>query len=462
MQTQAYFEDIQLQIIHELGKATKSIQIAVAWFTDSEIFNLLCSKARGGVKVELLITNDLINANSGLDYGQLRLLGATFEMVGSGAKKQPLMHNKFCVIDGETVITGSYNWTYLAKHHDENITVIREAPDLAGQFLTEFSQILKRRKKKVDGSAFDQGKLMARLESLRGVIHADDDDDIALQNLKLKKMLPVGEGFAEIREIISLVETDRLDDAENRIVTWLNSHKQVSAWVDPDVFEIKLELKSLEIQISALEDEKAEMEKLLHAFQFRYTIELGELLRKILWVRMEQIRNRVHQETEQQDAYEEAKRDYEQFSKDCDEGRKHDVLELSPELQKELKAKYRACSKLCHPDVVAPENREDAKRLFAQLNEANERNDLNTINRIYENLQKGVFVASSESITDSQRLHREVVRMRQRVSELNASLRVIRRSDSYSRLSTIKDWEIYFGDTRTQFEDELKRLKSNE
>lgn len=461
MQTQAYFEDIQLHILNALGKATKSIHIAVAWFTDPKIFSLLCEKARNGIQVELLITNDRINAASGLDFYKLRTVGATVEMIG-GDKIQHLMHNKFCVIDGETVITGSYNWTYLAQYHDENITVIREAPDLAQQFIAEFTQILQRKKKKGAGTIFDHGKLMARLEALHGVIHADDEDDISLQLQKLKKLLPNGPGFDEVREIVSLLEKNCLDDAETLIVSWLNLNRQISVWVDPNIYDLKLELKSLEIQISTLEDEKTEMEKLLHSFQFRYTVELGELVRKILWYRMERIRNKFAQEPEQQEVYEEAKRDYEQFTQDCDDSRKRDVLDLSPELQKELKAKYRACSKLCHPDVVAPEHREDAKNLFTQLNEANERNDLETVNRIYQNLLKGIFVSASEAITDSQKLHRAVIRMREKVSELNASIRVIRQSDSYRKLSVISDWGLYFKNTRTELEDELKRLESNE
>jgi len=44
-QTQAFFDDIQEQIKYEINKATKSILIAVAWFTDKEIFNLLCNKS---------------------------------------------------------------------------------------------------------------------------------------------------------------------------------------------------------------------------------------------------------------------------------------------------------------------------------------------------------------------------------------------------------------------------------
>ena len=57
MQTQAYFDDIQLHILHEIRKATTSIHIAVAWFTDPEIFEQLCQKATPGVRVELMVVN---------------------------------------------------------------------------------------------------------------------------------------------------------------------------------------------------------------------------------------------------------------------------------------------------------------------------------------------------------------------------------------------------------------------
>ena len=34
-----------------------------------------------------------------------------------------LMHNKFCIIDNDLVITGSYNWTFKARLNDENVIV---------------------------------------------------------------------------------------------------------------------------------------------------------------------------------------------------------------------------------------------------------------------------------------------------------------------------------------------------
>jgi len=129
MQTQAYFDDIQLQILYELRKANTSIHIAVAWFTDPEIFEQLCEKAASGVRVELMVFNDSINRNSNIEHERLRELGGVFMMVGDKKKSSSVMHNKFCVIDCSTVITGSYNWSRQAQQNSENITVISDHPE---------------------------------------------------------------------------------------------------------------------------------------------------------------------------------------------------------------------------------------------------------------------------------------------------------------------------------------------
>ena len=71
MITQAYFEDIQHHIKKELNKAKSSIYIAVAWFTDSELFEILCRKAEDGVSVELMLMDDNINRGSGINYSKL-------------------------------------------------------------------------------------------------------------------------------------------------------------------------------------------------------------------------------------------------------------------------------------------------------------------------------------------------------------------------------------------------------
>ena len=48
------------------------------------------------------------------------------------------MHHKFCVIDHDVVITGSYNWGYKAENKSENIVVTSDDSSLAEQFIQEF------------------------------------------------------------------------------------------------------------------------------------------------------------------------------------------------------------------------------------------------------------------------------------------------------------------------------------
>lgn len=51
------------------------------------------------------------------------------------------MHHKFAVIDGQTVITGSYNWSDNADDNNfENIVVI-QYPDLAAAYTEQFDSI---------------------------------------------------------------------------------------------------------------------------------------------------------------------------------------------------------------------------------------------------------------------------------------------------------------------------------
>lgn len=71
MQTEAVFENIAERIQLEISKAQKSVFIAVAWFTNKNLFNELVNKARNGCTVSLIISNDNINLNSSIDFEQL-------------------------------------------------------------------------------------------------------------------------------------------------------------------------------------------------------------------------------------------------------------------------------------------------------------------------------------------------------------------------------------------------------
>ena len=101
MKSQAYFEKIHKQIEYNLLAANQSIRIAVAWFTDAKLFDILCTKAKEGLSIELLIARHDINFDSNIKYKELIENGGNLYWIGDNGLYAPLMHNKFCIIDNK-------------------------------------------------------------------------------------------------------------------------------------------------------------------------------------------------------------------------------------------------------------------------------------------------------------------------------------------------------------------------
>jgi len=458
MQSQAYFENISSAVILELEEAVHTILISAVSLTDAGIFELLCRKAQNKVRVELVLGSDKSKAGTGFDFDELREAGGTVIAVGNSSRDKSSLLNRFCVIDGEVVITGSYGWAPTEQQY-ENMIITRYAPDFSAQFVTEFRAMHKRWERKAEKNSIDLAKVLARIEALRGVIHADDEDDIAQQLIKLKNLVTGTNVPGDVQEIILCVEQGELDEAETLIMSYLNTNKKIAVYVDPELGELKLELKSLEVQISALENEKQEIDRTLHAYQYRHTIELGDLMRQILLLSKEILRKEAELNPEKEAEFEEAQREYEEFEADFKTSSEKEVASLSPEEQQEIKAMFRACTKLCHPDVVADEYKDEAAETFHKLAEAYDYNDMDTVKEVYRNLQKGIFAATSDTLNDVQRMHRSLVSMRSTLSSLAKQIRLMRNTEVYREIAAIADWDEYFASAKQQMQDELARLK---
>lgn len=133
---EVHFDNIQLNIIGYLQRATSTIRIAVSWFTDFEIYDILVNLARKGIRIEIILLDDKINENIKNKFSKLS--SVIIHTYWYQEQEDGLMHNKFCVIDNNIVITGSYNWTRnAANKNKENITVIRDL-NIAKTFIKEF------------------------------------------------------------------------------------------------------------------------------------------------------------------------------------------------------------------------------------------------------------------------------------------------------------------------------------
>jgi len=109
-------------IIRELNKAQNSVLVQAYSFTSAPIAKALLDTHRRGVKVEVILDKSQRTQS----YSS-----ATFLFnVGIPVKidaQHSIAHNKVMIIDGETVITGSFNFTKAAEEKNaENLLIIRD------------------------------------------------------------------------------------------------------------------------------------------------------------------------------------------------------------------------------------------------------------------------------------------------------------------------------------------------
>jgi phosphatidylserine/phosphatidylglycerophosphate/cardiolipin synthase-like enzyme len=116
-------------IMKELGNARLSVLVQAYSFTSAPIAKALVEAGKRGVKVEVILDKSNRSAKySAADF--LRNMGIPTFIDAQHA----IAHNKIMIVDGETVITGSFNFTKAAEEKNaENLLVIRDK-DLAAKY----------------------------------------------------------------------------------------------------------------------------------------------------------------------------------------------------------------------------------------------------------------------------------------------------------------------------------------
>lgn len=130
------FENIHQQIVTELRGAKYMIWIAMAWFTDPDLYKELLLKKEQGLSIAIVLDDNPKNRNANFN------ISATFPTywVTIRSLYPNLMHDKFCVIDLQTVIHGTFNWTLAANYNKETISIDRNRAT-AEKFADEFLKL---------------------------------------------------------------------------------------------------------------------------------------------------------------------------------------------------------------------------------------------------------------------------------------------------------------------------------
>ena len=116
-------------VVNTLSTAKTEVLVQAYSFTSGPIAQALVDAQRRGVKVEIILDKSQRTER----YSEADFLGHAGIPVSIDAV-HAIAHNKVMVIDDETVITGSFNFTKAAEEHNaENLLVLHDK-ELAAQY----------------------------------------------------------------------------------------------------------------------------------------------------------------------------------------------------------------------------------------------------------------------------------------------------------------------------------------
>ena len=122
-------------IVGELNKAKKEILVQAYSFTSQPIAKALVDAHKRGVRIEIILDKSRRTEKySAADFTSH--MGVSTYIDGAHA----IAHNKIMIIDNETVITGSFNFTKAAEERNaENLLIIR-SKQLAKDYLDNWEK----------------------------------------------------------------------------------------------------------------------------------------------------------------------------------------------------------------------------------------------------------------------------------------------------------------------------------
>ncbi|MGB0937411.1 MAG: hypothetical protein ACPGTQ_08130 [Colwellia sp.] len=182
-------------------------------------------------------------------------------------------------------------------------------------------------------------------------------------------------------------------------------------------------------------------------------------------IELEDIRKRIKKEQkefeqdESQQEYKEAQQDKASFDQEYEEIISAPIYKLNADEIKELKKIYRAASKLCHPDIVAEEFKEQATDIMTAVNIAYKEKNLKELTQLLTKLQKGLaFTVASDSINNLELLKEKLDELKLKYKTVKNEILEINNSQTYQVIQDIEDWDVYFLSIKTELESNLSQL----
>ncbi|HPE68533.1 MAG TPA: phospholipase D-like domain-containing protein [Thermotogota bacterium] len=125
------------ELVGQLARARESILIGMYAFSDYRLARTLAVLAANGVRVHVLADKDW---NLSGPYSVVRDL-FPFCQVRYDTREPGLLHEKFALVDGRTLVLGSYNWTLSAQQKNHEFLLVTRDALLVDAFQQHFWEL---------------------------------------------------------------------------------------------------------------------------------------------------------------------------------------------------------------------------------------------------------------------------------------------------------------------------------
>jgi phosphatidylserine/phosphatidylglycerophosphate/cardiolipin synthase-like enzyme len=123
-------------IVTLLRHSRRTADICVFTITDDRVSEEILNAHRRSVCVRIITDNEKAE-DQGSDIGRFEAAGIVVRVDQSSCH----MHHKFAIVDGKTLLTGSYNWTRGAARDNEENLIVTDDPRLVSSYSETFERL---------------------------------------------------------------------------------------------------------------------------------------------------------------------------------------------------------------------------------------------------------------------------------------------------------------------------------
>jgi len=129
---------VRSRIVSEINKAASTIDVAIYSFTAEELCDALIAARNRGVAVRIIADSSQATSSSS-KIAALEQLG--FSVRRMAGLFNGIMHNKYMILDGKSLFTGSYNWSLSAEDSNYENAIFIQGSSVVQSYISDFNKL---------------------------------------------------------------------------------------------------------------------------------------------------------------------------------------------------------------------------------------------------------------------------------------------------------------------------------